>query len=89
MSTESERVFSQSTLTVTPSTTSTLGQTPWRFLELLRHWWRNNIIKLQRGGNRGVQNGERRPQFDSDGDVAEAGRSAIIYPFRNTEAFID
>ena len=48
-STELERVFSQSKLTVTPLRNALSDQTL-ETLELMRYWWCNNIITQQRGG---------------------------------------
>src|ERR1700755_2319312 len=49
MSAELERVFSQAKLTVTP-TRNRLSEHTIEVLELLRHWWVNNIISQERGG---------------------------------------
>jgi hAT family C-terminal dimerisation region len=49
MSAELERVFSQTKLTVTP-TRNRLSPDTIEVLELLRHWWVNNIITQERGG---------------------------------------
>jgi hypothetical protein len=49
MSAELERVFSQTKLTVTP-TRNRLSPDTIKVLELLRHWWVNNIITQERGG---------------------------------------
>jgi hypothetical protein len=49
MSTELERVFSHGKLTITPMRNRLSEQTV-AMLELLRHWWSNNIISQQRGG---------------------------------------
>jgi hAT family C-terminal dimerisation region len=49
MSAELERVFSQAKLTVTTSR-NRLSPHTLEILELLRHWWINNIISQERGG---------------------------------------
>ena len=70
MSTELERVFSHGKLTITPMRNRLSEQTV-EMLELLRHWWSNNIISQQRGGIQQRQKRHRKPlgRFDSDSNT--------------------
>lgn len=68
MSTELERVFSQSKLTITPMRNRLSEQTI-ETLELLRHWWTNNIIAQQRGGCEQKAKRRRKPLSRGNSDI--------------------
>lgn len=67
MSAELERVFSQAKHTVTP-TRNRLSADTIEVLELLRHWWVNNIISQERGGG-GRKHRKRKPIDDGSDDL--------------------
>jgi hypothetical protein len=54
-------------------------------LELLRHWWVNNIIAQRRGGER--QHRKRKPieMVGSDSDVKTPQATARDYPIRQVD----
>jgi hAT family C-terminal dimerisation region len=66
MSAELERVFSQAKLTITPAR-NRLSEYTIEMLELLRHWWVNNIVAQQRGGGGRVHR-KRKPIIPIGGD---------------------
>jgi hypothetical protein len=74
MSTELERVFSQSKLTIVP-TRNKLTEQSIQMLELLRHWWVNNLVSQERGGGGRKQRKRKAITLESnDEDVLEDGR---------------
>ena len=91
MSAELERVFSQAKLTITP-VRNQLSVHIVEILELLRHWWTNDIITQQEGGR---PDRKRKPIMVVDSG-SEVGSSEVIdttgiatgYPIGNTDDII-
>jgi hypothetical protein len=70
MSAELERVFSHAKLTITPRRSSLAPGTVEK-LELLRHWWTNDVITQERGS--GVRSERRRKLWNvlDDNDIED------------------